>query len=195
MATKTKAKTKTPRKGRSLAFHGAAEVRRSTFDGMPIVDAEADFTLLVRTEDVDAAKGNERDASNCILAKACASQVGASRVAFFRSIAYLDLPNAKGERRLVRFVLDKDASAIVRAFDRGKSVKGEVSVTLRAPTSSTTLDAIMEKAKRDRQKKRQALLVGKLEGDGTKARFHKRPSMADMDVRVGSGLVHNIKAG
>lgn len=179
------------KKGRRLAFHGAREIRRTTFDGMPIVDSTADMTLVVSTKDVEAAKGSERDPGNCILAKACQEKVGASRVAFFRSIAYLDLPDAKGRRRLVRFMLDKDASAVVRAFDRGSSVKGEMSVTLRAPTPSTTLDSVRERAIRDRARKRQALLMGKIAGDSSKARFYKKPNIADLDVRSGTGLVHN----
>lgn len=180
------------RKKRRLAIQGAGEVRRETFNGLPIVDAEADFTLVVRTDDITAAKGNEKDASNCILAKACARQVGASIVAFFRTVAYLELPDSEGNRRVVRYMLDNDAAAIVAAFDRRKSVRGEVMVTLKAPRESERLDTIRESTRKSKEKKRKAVLSGEIvETNKKQARFHKKPSVSDMDIRNGSGLVHN----
>lgn len=171
----------------------ASHVVRETFDGMPIVDAEADFTLMIVTDDIVAAAGHEKDATNCILAKACARQVGASRVAFFRRTAYLDLPNSRGERRLVRYKLDDDAAAIVAAFDRGKFVRGQVTVTLKAPLPSQRLDRVLQKSRRRREVVRKSLL------NGTILKTKKNPSLAahktnvmDIDVRNGTGLVHNV---
>lgn len=178
---------------RQLAIEGAHEVRRKTFDGLPIVDAKADFTLIIRTDDVKAAKGSEKDPTNCILAKACAQQVGASIVAFFRHAAYLDLPDAKGKRRVVRYLLDDDAAATVAAFDRRRSVKGEVTVTLKAPPPSQTLDALRKRNRTHRKKKRQSVLKGEvIESNKSQARFSKKPNIRDMDVRNGTGLVHNV---
>ena len=180
---------KTKRK-RMLAIEGAGRARREAFNGLPIVDATADFTLIVRTRDVKAARGSEKDATNCILAKACAKQVGASIVAFFRRTAYLELPDSKGNRRVVRYILDNDAAAIVAAFDRGRSIRGEVTVTLKAPRPSQTLDVIREKGKKRSARKR-AVLRGEIV-DTSKAntvQFHKKPTLA---VRKGNGLVKNI---
>ena len=176
-------------KRRQLAFAGAREVRRETFDGLPIIDAKADFTVVLRDSDIRAAKGNRKDAANCVLAKACARQVGASRVAFFRQVAYLDLPDAEGNRNVVRFFLDDDAAAIVRAFDRGRSVKGEVSVTLKAPTTSRRLDHLYQLGKERRERRRKALIKGELlDADMTRKRLHRQPRVADMDVRNGTGM-------
>lgn len=187
-----KAKAKSRRKGRKLAIAGAKEVRRTTFDGLPIVDAAADMILNVHTEDVQAAKGSERDATNCILARACARDLKSSRVAFFRRTAYIDLPDSKGNRSVTRFILDKDAKAIVAAFDRGKSVRGEVTVRLLAPTQSQTLDACRESSRRLKARRRKAVINGEIVGKVMhNARFHKKPSVADLDVRRGIGMVHN----
>jgi hypothetical protein len=183
-----KAKVK-KRKGRSLAFHGAAEVRRTTFGGLPIVDADADFTLVVRDADVKAAQGSRLDFSNCVLAKACRRQVGASVVAFFRTIAYVDLPDHKGKRNVVRFYLDNDAAAIVKAFDRGKAVAGEVTVKLLAPRPSNRLEAVRQHNKERRERQSQALLKGEIYGNPAQARFARKPRVADMDIRNGSGKV------
>lgn len=189
MATKTKTKAK--RKGRSLAFHKAAEVRRINFDGLPIVDAEADFLVQVRSSDIVAAKGNAKDPANCALAKACARQWGASTVAFFRRTAYIDLPDPNGKRSVHRFILSPEAAAVVSAFDRGKAVKGEVTVRLNAPTPSQKLDSIRKVSQGSKARRRQALLKGEIFGDLTKARFATNPRIADLDVRNGSGRVQN----
>lgn len=173
------------------AIGGAGEVRRTAFGGLPIVDAEADFSLIVRTQDVNAAKGSEKDATNCILAKACAQQVGASIVAFFRRTAYLELPDAEGNRRVVRYMLDGDAAAIIAAFDRGKSVRGEVMVTLKAPRKNETLDSVRERSARAHAR-RAAVLKGEILPSRNHGQFHKKPTITDMDVRNGTGLVHNI---
>ena len=186
MAKRKVANRKTP-----LAMEGAKRVRRETFGGLPIVDAKTDFTLVVRTRDVTAAKGHEKDASNCILAKACAQQVGASVVAFFRRTAYLELPDAKGVRRVVRYRLDDDARAIVSAFDRGKSVKGEVTVTLKAPTASQSLDSLREKSRQKRAGVQKAVLSGRIYDPKMQARYHEKPAIAGVDVRSGTGRVHN----
>ena len=182
-------------KRQKLAINGAADVRRETFNGLPIVDAKADFTLIVRTEAVKAAKGNEKDAANCILAKACAKQVGASIVAFFRRTAYLELPDAKGNRRVVRYILDTDAAAIVAAFDRGKNVKGEVMVTLKAPQPYQTLDSIRERGRESKRRQREAVLRGEIDElvmqNRNQKRLFKKPHVTDIDVRSGTGLVQN----
>jgi hypothetical protein len=175
-----------------LAHYGASKVRRETFDGMPIEDADADMFVRVSDQDIRLAesKGAQRDPANCALAQACASQLGSSRVAFFRRTAYVDLPDAKGNRRVVRFMLDAPAAAIVEAFDKGQSVRGEVVVTMRKPCNSMTLDHLRAKdaARRER---RSAIIRGEIAGKPHNVRYHKRPTMADMDVRHGGGRVHN----
>lgn len=168
-----------------------------TFNGIPIVDAKADFTLMVRTSSVKAAEGQEKDAANCILAKACREQVGASIVAFFRRVAYLELPDSRGRKRVVRYKLDDDAAAIVAAFDRGKSVRGEVMVTLKAPRKSESLDAVRKKSRDLRERHRAAILNGIIIEKGSKSgpSPHKA-KVLNLDVRNGQGLVHNsIKKG
>jgi hypothetical protein len=180
-------------KSKKLAMNNAHEVLRTTFNGLPIVDADADFSLIIRNTEVKAAKGMEKDAANCILAKACAKQVGASVVAFLRETAYLELPDAKGNKRVVRYKLDADAAAIVAAFDRGKSVQGEVMVKLKAPTASRTLDYIRANSRRTKERRNQAAIRGEIiEKDMSHARYHNKRSVKDMDVRNGTGLIHNM---
>lgn len=174
-----------------LAVTCASHVLSRTFSGLPIVDAKADFTLVVRTKDVQAAKGHEKDAANCVLAKACAQQVGASIVAFFRRTAYLELPDKNGKRRVVRYKLDDDAAAIVAAFDRGKTVQGEVMVTLKAPKTSQTLDKVLERSRRKRAAQRKAILNGTFTERGAIKGPIRKAQIVNLDVRNGTGLVHN----
>lgn len=191
---KTKASKPNRKPKRVAAVGGAGRVLRETFDGLPIVDAKADMTLVVRTTDVEAAEGNAKDASNCVLAKACARQFGSSKVMFFRTCAYVEKPEPDGKRVVTRFILDEHAAAIVRAFDKGKCVKGEVSVTLKAPKQSQSLDYLVDKQRR--RTIRKAMIRGTIVNKSPSAGVYRKPRLADMDVRNGTGMVHNsvIKA-
>lgn len=176
-----------------LAVKGAENVRRETFDGLPIVDAEADMIVVVRNEDIKRARGNEKDAEKCALAKACARDFGSTKAAFFRTVAYIELPDENGNRRVVRFILGRAAAEIVRAFDRRKSIKGEVAVRLKAPSRGRKLDYVRDKQKANTKRKREAILKGKVIDVTPQApRFAKKPNVSDIDVRNGSGLVQNV---
>ncbi len=177
----------------SHPINDASSVIRRTFGGLPMVDAKADFTLMIRTSNVKSAAGHEKDASNCILAKACQQQIGASIVAFFRQVAYLELPDSRGNSRVVRYMLDADTSAIVAAFDRGKAVKGEVTVTLRAPKRSQRLDVVLSQSRKNKARKREALLKGIILEGPKFGPTRNRARVMDMDVRNGTGLVQSIK--
>lgn len=177
-----------------IAIQAAGRVLRKTFDGMPIVDAKRDFTLSVNGKDIKA--GKRKDPGNCALANACREQVHASKVVFFRKTAYMDLPDSKGVRTVYRFLLGKEAVAFVRQFDRGEKVNGDVTVTLKAPPPSNTLDSNRAESRQRREKARKALLRGELAGTtGNKATFARKPRVSDIDVRNGTGLVHNIVKG
>ncbi len=178
-------------KKRMIAIQAAALIRRKTFDGMPIVDAKKDFTLVVPNGSVKT--GTRKDPANCALANACREQVHASKVVFFRKTAYMDLPDPKGIRTVYRFLLGKDAVEFIKRFDRGETVKGNVTVTLKAPNPSRTLDANRKESRQRREKGRKALLRGELAGTtGNKATFAKKARISHIDVRNGTGLVHNV---
>lgn len=193
--TKQKAKRKAKR---FAAVGGAGKVIRREFKGLPMVDAKADFSLVLRTADIHAAKGHAKDPENCALAKACARQLHSSKVVFFRSVAYVDMPDEKGVRSVIRFILPDNTSAIIRAFDKGESVKGEVMVALKAPSDSCTLDAALKRYRNSqklRAARRAAMLRGEITGGDTGVGIFKKPRVADIDVRNGSGMVHNtVKA-
>lgn len=159
---------------------------RRTFEGLSIVDAVTDMALVVRKQDVAAARGSQKDASNCVIAKACRSKLGSSKVVIFRRVAYIELPDADGTRLVKRFFLSDEAAAIVRAFDRGKKVQGEVTVTLKAPNKSNTLDECRKRSIR----RRRAIMSGEVEQFSTETTF-PRPRKADLDIRNGSGQVQN----
>lgn len=175
------------------AVTAAQKVIRETFDGIPIEDAKVNFSLIVRADDIKAAKGHEKDFFNCVLAKACARQVGSRKAAFMKSCAYVEMPDAKGRKRLVRYKLDKEAAAIVDAFDRGKEVRGEVMVTLKAPTASHTLDAVHRRYTKLKKAKRQAILRGQIVAPNkSKSRRPSKASVRRMDVRNGTGMVQHV---
>jgi hypothetical protein len=169
-------------------IEGVKEVIRTTFDGLPIKDGESKLLLTVHTEDVDKAAGNEQDAMNCILAKACQRQMHSATVAFFRTVAYIEHADAKGVRGVYRYLLSPEARSIIEAFDRGKNVKGEVCIELLPPMSSRSLDGARARSKANYRK---ALLKGHIK-NVSNARQFAGSLTTKLDIRNGTGLVKSI---
>jgi hypothetical protein len=178
-------------RAKRFGAEAASAVRRRTFDGKPIVDAEHNFSLIIRESAVRAARDKQKDAGHCVIAEACRDQVGEDiTVAIFRRVAYVELPNAKGKREVRRFILDPAAASIVAAFDRGRHVRTDVVVTLKAPRDGQRLDAVLARSRRNRENHRIAVINGTIsERGGSSHRVNV------MDIRHGAGLVHNsVKA-
>ncbi len=169
-------------------IEGVSEIIRTTFDGVPIKDGDSRLLLTVHTEDVDRAMGNEKDATNCILAKACQRQMHSAKVAFFRTVAYIEHADAKGERGVFRYCLSREARFIIEAFDRGKTIKGEVCIELLPPTPSVSLDGARA---RNKAAHRKALIEGHIK-DVSRSRKSAHNIVTKLDIRNGTGLVKSI---
>lgn len=178
----------TKKKKTKSTIEGVSEIIRTTFEGLPIQDGTSSLLLTVHTEDVAKAKGKEKDAMNCILAQACQRQMHSAKVAFFRTVAYIEHADAKGQRGVYRYRLSPEARAIVAAFDGGKTVKGEVCIELLPPTPSTSLDATRARSK---ESYRKALLQGYIK-DLSQARQDAGSVVSKLDIRNGTGMVKSI---
>lgn len=175
------------KKSKSM-IEGVKEVIRTTFDGLPIKDGDSKLLLTVHTEDVDTATGGQKDAMNCILAKACQRQMHSATVAFFRTVAYIEHADAQGQRGVYRYMLSPEARAIIEAFDRGKRVKGEVCIELLPPPPSHSLDGARARSKSNYRK---ALLTGHIKRDSNSRQFAGSLT-TKLDIRNGTGLVKSI---
>lgn len=179
------------KKKNKQAFTGVLQTLAREFNGMPVVDAKADLKLVVNSEEVASAIGNEKDPENCILALACRRQLRSSKLLFFKSVAYVHHPGDDGVDRVYRYKIGKAARDIIQAFDRKKKVSGNVTVTLQAPGPGHTLDyqnSVQRNWREKQRKSRKASIVGRVVGGGN--RPFKKGRVKDITVRDGSGMAH-----
>lgn len=111
-------------------------------DGKPIVDAKKELRVFLSAKDI--ANAVRRDPAHCAFSNACRRLYGSHTVAFFRTIAYVDLVDKNGSVRTERFVLPAETSRRIIAFDRrGKVHSG--GYLLIPPKGTMTLDGRMVK--------------------------------------------------
>lgn len=126
-----------------------AKVLEQVFGDLPIVDAYAPLRIMVTPADVKGSK--KKDPANCALSRACRRQFGSSKVLFFRSKAYVDLPNEDGELEVNRFyLLHKHREAIIHFDKTGEMTLG--CIFLSTPTPSQKLS--VERRKNERRQQR-----------------------------------------
>lgn len=160
----------------------------------PVFDATKDLRVIVQPCDVTSAV--EKDPGHCVFAQACKRSFGAKKILFFRSIAYVELPDENGNLRVERFELSRPMSNLIATFDKGEPVLPQGGFVLKAPRPCHTLEA-MHKQKKDRK---QALLngtavnrVGKSglgSGAGSGNNRYKNVFAVDLEIRSGTGHVH-----
>lgn len=167
-----------------------------TFKGLPVEDATEDF-FIVPDQGLDIDQATRRDPENCAFALACKRLYGSTAVVFFRTTAYVDLPDENNKRTVKRFYLPNPTKRLIADLDRGKKVS-TAGFKLLAPTPSQTLEGMREQQRRHRARK--PLIDGQAEeivgtvGQAAKPRAkspRRTPRASSLDgVRSGTGLVH-----
>lgn len=169
------------------------QVLERFFRGLPVKEAE--MPLLVVAEKSDVANATPGDPANCAMSQACKRLYNSTAVVFFRSIAYVDLPDENGERAVHRFVLNGVTRENIIEFDRtGEFPAGGFRLT--PPNNASTLDARRQydkahgenrrrAARKRRQHQREAIIQGEAVDSG------KQHAINHLEgVRSGSGMVH-----
>ncbi len=170
------------------------EIKRIWGD-MEVVDSEKELRVFIAPEDV--AKATRKDPAYCVFAQACRRQFHATKVLFYRSVAYIDLP-FEGRRRVERFLMPDKMRDLVESFDRGETKIPQDGFVLKAPTPSNTLNNTAKKSSEDRLRAKRRMLEGqsaevrkKSPGLGQgKGKFRDKPLVMDLAVRSGIGAVH-----
>lgn len=166
------------------------EIRRVWGD-VEVVDAKKDLRVFVQPEDVT--KATKRHPGCCVFAQACKRQFSATKVLFWRSVAYVELPGPGGRRRVERFILSSDMRDLIENFDKGNDVATLAGFELKAPGPSRTFEGGAARHRRRRELKRKALIKGisngEKRGNQGEGRFSKPAIVVDLEVRNGSGRV------
>jgi hypothetical protein len=126
---------------------------------IPVVDAKKELRVFILPDDVRNAC--PKDADSCVFALACKRACGASRVLFFRTIAYVELPDKSGKMRVERFMISDDMKELISRFDRGLPVQENAGFTLLVPKPSKTLDNIRKVSANNQRKRAEGVLVSR----------------------------------
>jgi hypothetical protein len=176
-------------KRRQMGDAAGKEIRRRWGD-MDVVDAKSDLRVFITPEDVAGA--TRKDPAYCVFARACRRTFHAAKVLFFRGVAYVELPDSSGRKKVERFRMGEKMRDLIAAFDRGETVIPEAGFLLRAPSRSKSLESERRRAtdKRERiQRSDRKVIRGSGIGQG-KGKYRDDPIFVDIDVRSGIGAVH-----
>jgi hypothetical protein len=168
------------------------EIKRLWGD-IEVVDAKNNLRVFIRPEDVVSA--TPKDPGCCVFAQACKRQFSATKVLFWRTIAYVELPGEDGTPRVERFELSPEMRQLIENFDKGIPVLNVAGFELKKPKRSQTLNFKAKKQKQyqeKRKKRTSALLNGTFVKRGSQGEggTHDKPIvLIDLRVRKGSGRV------
>jgi hypothetical protein len=167
-----------------------ADILYRTFGDLEVVDATDDLRVIANDDDVSRA--TRRDPNNCVYAVACRRLFGASTALFLRSVAYVDLPDENGVRRINRFTIDH--SSVIRKrvehYDR-TGVFQPGGFVLRAPRESLSLEGMRERGRRYREG---AARKKRTNGKQTYIKGKAVVGNVDKDIRAsGTGKIKFIK--
>lgn len=167
------------------------EIKRHWGD-IEVVDAEKNLRVFVQPEDVRSASA--KDPGRCVFALACIRQFAATKVLFWRSVAYVELPGPDGKRRVERFSLSSEMRDLIENFDKGKTVAEVAGFELKKPCPSETFDGKARRNKAQVARRKLALLKGTRatpkRGSQGEGKYSKPSVVVDIEVRNGSGRVH-----
>lgn len=166
-----------------------AELKRC-FGDMEVV--EASETLHIQPQRCDIESAAQDDPANCAFSRACQRMYDSSVVLFFSTVAYVDLLDEHGVRKVHRFRIDKPAQEFIKAFDAGEDV-GPGGFRLSPPPPGMTLNGVAEQRKRRTARRRAALIKGETHEPDPRFRHAgmNRPTAARFrNFRSGAGMVH-----
>lgn len=172
---------------------GMREIRRLWGD-IDVIDSAKDLRLMIVPSDVASAK--RKDPGACVFAQACKRSFGSSKVLFFRSVAYVEIPDSAGRLRIERFIMPPPMRAMIEAFDKGEATLPKAGFILKAPSYARRLDN--ERKRKQASRRKRLMLLGHSETEEYKIRKGKQgigkyesPAIAvDLSVRSGVGAVH-----
>jgi len=160
------------------------------WEGIPVQDATNDLRIMIKP--CDLTKASRKDPGHCVFARACKRSFGTKKVLFLRTVAYVELPDEKGETKVERFMMSDSVQQLISDFDKGNKVIPHGGFLLLAPIPTAQLDYQRNYYESLHKRKKEALLRGERlqtqERKKVKESPHK-PRAVNLEVRNGTGLV------
>jgi hypothetical protein len=167
---------------------------RKWFGDLEVVEAKKE--LRVQPNDNDIKESVANDPRNCVFSRACQRMWNSTVVVFFGTVAYVDLLDAAGKRRVERFNISLAGQRFIREFDAGSPITPGGFVLL-PPAPSMTIKEKRKNFKKYAAKRRRAILKGKTTGAKTPGakRPKRKPSGIRLSVfRNGTGMAQFPRA-
>jgi len=153
---------------------GGAALRKAFGPDIEIVDATSPLRVQPNQEDIRSAIAG--DPMNCVLSRACQRSFGSKAVLFLGTVAYVDLLDEDGNRRLERFRIDGPGSRYIKAVDSFEPVSPR-GFTLTPQPVSSQRKAMRRYHKKYKKAEAEAKARGVTLGDGTR-RKRRPPTVA-----------------
>lgn len=136
-----------------MSFQTSNEVKQYIYQvfGKDIEIRDATFPLRLQPTPDDKEGADPHDPSNCFFVHTVRRMYGSQVVIFWKHIAYVDMVDSDGIRRVYRFLVTKDGTVRLSKFDHGEPFPLGSAVTLQPPSKAQTLKA--GKTRRHAQKK------------------------------------------
>jgi len=108
-----------------------AKALKNSYGDLPIVDATANIVIIIQPVDIKGAVPCHP--GKCALSRGSKRQCGCKNPQFWKTVAFLDMVDDDGIRKVFRFYLGHKAQGVVRDLDMGLPVAPGTVVTLKAP--------------------------------------------------------------
>jgi hypothetical protein len=155
------------------------------FGDLEVVEAEKELRIQPNMADIKSAVKD--DPLNCVFSRTCQRMWGSSAVVFFGTVAYVDLLDKNGDRRLERFNISSAGQRLIRSFDAGDDIK-ESGFTLLPPSKRQTAASLRKAQAALKKKTRDAILKGSSVPESA-PRPRREPSIARLSkFRNGTGM-------
>lgn len=172
------------------------ETKAAAKKGRPrveIVEATAELLIFVNQDDVDGA--NRADFENCAFARACKRLFQSTYASFKKCVAYVDLPDEKGVRRLHRFWLDEKSQKAIADYDHGLPFPVNTALRLTPARKAAQLQTARSRRERIASEMAEAARKGveyvPPKGVGRKpGRKVMKTRVVDTTMRNGTGMAH-----
>jgi hypothetical protein len=129
-------------------------IRKVLGENVEIRDATFPLRLQPITSDAEGAE--PKNPFNCLFVHCAKRMYGALITIFWKHVAYVDMVDSDGVRRVYRFRISREAIERTKAFDKGEPYPPGAAITLIPPLKSDTLKAHAKRTSRHHAKKKQA---------------------------------------
>lgn len=185
---------KTRRYNRPAKLNGGIRSRlQREFGDLEIIEGLIPLRLQPMQCDVEGAV--PKDPGNCVFARAAARQYGASKIIFWRKVAYVDIVGRDGVRHVERFYVPKDTFRLIERFDRGEPLDEGRAFHLLIPQHHERRDVMNRRKRKNARSPKGRIIAAALTSKGKlkRAELRLERDQASLEEARTSSPPHSAK--